>query len=207
MSTYDQVTTSLRRAYDSSAATRDAMPISGWKMAEVNNFLNYLQQEGKQALLEVGAGPGLYGRFFAQQGLSVTCTDLSPEMVRLCREKGLDAYEMDFLHLDFPPASFDAVFALNCLLHVPSADLPQVLAAIRRVLRPNGLFFIGVYGGEFREGIWDKDYHDPQRFFVFYPDDQLLRIVMAQFDLLYFRHVPQKESTIHFQSLVLRKRD
>lgn len=183
------------------------MPISGWKMAEVNNFLNYLQQEGKQALLEVGAGPGLYGRFFAQQGLSVTCTDLSPEMVRLCREKGLDAYEMDFLHLDFPPASFDAVFALNCLLHVPSADLPQVLAAIRRVLRPNGLFFIGVYGGEFREGIWDKDYHDPQRFFVFYPDDQLLRIVMAQFDLLYFRHVPQKESTIHFQSLVLRKRD
>lgn len=207
MSTYNQVTTSLRRAYDSSAATRDATPISGWKMAEVNNFLTYLQQEGKQALLEVGAGPGVYGRFFAEQGLSVTCTDLSPEMVRLCREKGLTAYEMDFLHLDFPPASFDAVFALNCLLHVPSADLPQVLAAIHRLLRPNGLFFMGVYGGEFREGIWEKDNHNPQRFFVFYPDAQLLNIVMQQFDLLYFRHVPQKESTIHFQSLVLRKRD
>lgn len=207
MTTYDQVTTSLRQAYNKSAAARDATPISGWKMAEVQNFLNYLQQEGKQALLEVGAGPGVYGRFFAEQGLSVTCTDLSPEMVRLCREKGLTAYEMDFLHLDFPPASFDAVFALNCLLHVPSADLPQVLAAIHRVLRPNGLFFMGVYGGEFSEGIWDKDYHDPQRFFVFYPDAQLLNIVMQQFDLLYFRHVPQKESTIHFQSLVLRKRD
>jgi SAM-dependent methyltransferase len=206
MTTYDQVTASLRHAYNASAATRNATAISGWKMAEVQNFLDYLQREGKQELLEVGAGPGHYGRFFSEQGLTVTCTDLSPEMVRLCREKGLNAYEMDFLHLDFPPSSFDAVFALNCLLHVPSADLPRVLAAIGRVLRPGGLFYMGVYGGAFREGIWEKDYHNPQRFFVFYPDAQLLSIVMEQFDLLYFRHVPQEESDIHFQSLVLRAR-
>jgi SAM-dependent methyltransferase len=48
---------------------------------------------------------------------------------------------MDFLHLDFPAGSFDAVYALNCLLHVPNADLPEVLAAIRAVLRPGQLHF------------------------------------------------------------------
>lgn len=204
MSTYEQITTDLRHAYDGSAAQRDAGEISAWKLAEVENFLGYIEQEGKRELLEVGAGPGHYGRYFSEQGLTVTCTDLSPEMVRLCCAKGLTAYVMDFLHLDFAAESFDAVFALNCLLHVPSADLPQVLAAIHRVLRPGGLFFMGVYGGRFREGVWEKDFHDPRRFFVFYLDGQLLSIVMERFELLYFRRVPQKESDIHFQSLVLR---
>src|SRR5690606_27119632 len=104
------------------------------------------------------------------QGLDVTCTDLSPEMVALCRAKGLHAHVMDFLHLDFPPASFDAVFALNCLLHVPGADLDRVLTEIHRMLRPSGLFFYGVYGGWSFEGVWPDDQHDPKRFFVFYPD-------------------------------------
>ncbi|MGN9787218.1 hypothetical protein ACTMTF_37750 [Nonomuraea sp. ZG12] len=33
-------------------------------------------------------------------------------MVALCWEKGLEAHVMDFLHLDFPPGSFDAVHVL-----------------------------------------------------------------------------------------------
>jgi hypothetical protein len=43
---------------------------------------------------------------------------------------------MDCLRLDFPAGSFDSLKALNCLLHVPNADLPEVLAASRMVLRP-----------------------------------------------------------------------
>jgi SAM-dependent methyltransferase len=207
MSTYEQITADLRHAYNQSAAQRDAAEIAGWKLAEVQNFLGYLQQEGKHDLLEVGAGPGHYGRYFADQGLTVTCTDLSPEMVRLCRQKGLAAHEMDFLHLDFAAASFDAVFALNCLLHVPSADLPRVLEAIRRLLRPGGLFYMGVYGGRVFEGIWDEDYHDPKRFFTFYPDTQLLSVVMNHFELLYFRQVEvERGSNLHFQSLILRNK-
>ncbi len=47
----------------------------------------------------------------------------------------------------FPVGSFDAVFAMNCLLHVPNHDLPAVLVAVRAVLRPDGLFFVGVSAG------------------------------------------------------------
>jgi len=68
------------------------------------------------------------------------------EVLEHCRAKGIDAHVMDFLHLDFPASSFDAVFAMNCLLHVPNQDLPDVLTAIRTVLRPDGLFFLGGYG-------------------------------------------------------------
>jgi SAM-dependent methyltransferase len=58
--------------------------------------------------------------------------------------KGHDAHVMDFLHLDFPAGSFGAVYALSCLLHVPNADLLEVLTAIRTVLRPGGWLYLGV---------------------------------------------------------------
>ncbi len=68
---------------------------------------------------------------------------------------------MDFLHLDFPPESFDAVYALNCLLHVPNGDLPDILEVIRAVLRPGGWFFLGLYdgGGGEEEEVAAGDHH------------------------------------------------
>jgi ubiquinone/menaquinone biosynthesis C-methylase UbiE len=57
-------------------------------------------------------------------------------MVRLCKEKGLDARCMDFHNLEFEDQSFDAVYALNCLLHEPKANMDGVLVEIHRVLKP-----------------------------------------------------------------------
>lgn len=203
---YEDVVDQLRKAYDGSAAARDAGELDPWKLAEREAFLRRLQDEGLRRLLEIGAGPGHYGAYFKAAGLDVVCTDLSPEMVARCREKGLEAYAMDFLQLDFAPASFDAVFAINCLLHVPSADLPHVLEAVRTLLRPGGLFYYGVYGGYRWEGVWPGDSHEPKRFFVFYPDEELLAVVNPFFDVVDFHTVDHDRGDgSHFQSLVLRK--
>ncbi len=208
---YDQVIDGLRQAYDNSAEERDAGNagrLTPWKVATRADFLSLLQAEGKRSLLEIGGGPGHFAAFFRDAGLDVVMTDLSPAMVRLAQAKGLDARVMDFLNLDFPPAAFDAVFALNCLLHVPSADLPRVLAAIHRVLRPGGLFFYGVYGGHSFEGIWPEDHHEPKRYFVFYPDDELRRRVAGLFDEVSFRAIPvEGETESHFQELILRPKE
>jgi SAM-dependent methyltransferase len=205
---YESVIDSLRQAYDRSAAERDATGLADWKITEREQFLRLLRAEGKRTLLEIGAGPGHFAAYFRDQGLAVTCTDLSPAMVELCRAKGLNAHVMDFLSLDFPPASFDAVFALNCLLHAPSADLPRVLAAIHRLLRPGGLFFYGVYGGYRFEGVWPDDHHEPKRYFVFYPDDELRRRVSGLFDEVSFQAIPLEDETeAHFQELILRRRE
>lgn len=201
---YDDVIPTLRQAYDNHAGERNTADLADWKIVEREHFLALLHAEGKRSLLEIGAGPGHFGAFFRDRGLDVTCTDLSPEMVRLCREKGLTAHVMDFLQLDFPPASFDAVFALNCLLHVPSADLDGVLAVVQNLLKPDGLFFYGVYGGHSFEGVWSEDHHAPPRYFVFYPDDELRRRVASRFDEVYFRAVPLEDDKSHFQSLILR---
>lgn len=199
--TYEQVIQDLRDAYNGSAEKRDEIPKTPWKLSERSTFLERLRAEGKTRLLEIGAGTGYDSVFFMDNGLEVVATDLSPEMVRLCRAKGIDTHTMDFLHLDFPPGSFDAVWALNCLLHVPNAALPSVLKTMRELLSPDGLFFLGVYGGEEFEGIDPDDWHDPPRFFSFRADEQVQAFARAEFEILDF-HVVTGER-FHFQSLTL----
>src|ERR1700722_3394098 len=122
-----QIRGSLRSSYDAGAQRRDDQGKQAWKLAEREAFAATLAAEGLSGLLEIGAGTGQESLFFAGRGLQVVATDASPAMVARCAAKGLDARVMDFAGLDFPDASFDAVHAMNCLLHVPNAELPAVL--------------------------------------------------------------------------------
>ena len=204
---YRSVTAELKGAYDARAAARDSSPIPEWKIALRTQFLQRLQAENASSLLEVGAGPGQTGLFFQDAGLAVVCTDLSPEMVRLCRAKGLDAYVMDFLHLDFPDGHFDALFAQNCLLHVPKAEFTGVLQAIRRVIRPGGLLFIGTYGGRDFEGVREEDDYEPKRFYALYADEKMRSILDRFFDILEFKVTPiNGERFANSQAITLRNR-
>jgi len=204
---YYEILTALRQAYDQKVDEREQRTMAAWKVAERARFLAQLQQENKQTLLEIGAGTGRDGLFFQEQGLDVTCTDASPAMIEHCRQKGLTAYVMDFASLDFAPDSFDAVYALNCLLHVPKRDLPGILQRIRELIRPNGLFFWGQYGGVDHEGVYKEDHYEPKRFYVRYTDDAIQEIAAAHFEIVTFRRVPLDDRSNHFQSLTLRKPD
>jgi SAM-dependent methyltransferase len=204
-SRYDEVLDPLRAAYDARASWRDGLTREPWKLAERQAFRDRLAPGAR--LLEIGAGPGQDSAYFQDEGFAVVAADLSPAMVELCRSKGIEAHVMDFLHLDFPDDSFDAVYAMNCLLHVPNADLPTVLGAIRSLLRPGGLFFVGVYGGnESREGPIANDEHVPPRFFSWRTDDELLSFATAQFEVVDF-HPVEHGPDHRYQSLTLRRPD
>ena len=197
----------LRAAYDAQAEARDGNDFPTWKRRVREDFLAILHNERLTRLLEIGAGPGRDGAFFAERGLEVVCVDLSPEMVRLCREKGLEAHDMDAADLGFPDGSFDAVYSLNSLLHLPESEFPKTLREVRRVLRPSGLFFLGLYGGIDREGVWEEDSYKPKRFFSFRTDARLLEAVGEVFDVVSFDRVDVEndDPRFHFQSLILRK--
>lgn len=204
---YDQVTTWLRKSYTAAKAQeRDEEGKTAWKIAERQYFLDLLQREGKQTLLEVGAGTGIDSKFMQDAGLQVIATDLSANMVELCRQKGLTAYVMDFLGLDFPESSFDAIYALNCLLHVPTSSLLEVLQKLHGLLKPSGLFYLGVYGGEEREGAALEDKHEPKRFFSYHTDEYMQQAVSTFFEIVYFKPLDVDDKTrFHFQSMILRK--
>ena len=202
---YTSVTSELKRAYDAKAEERDRKPVLGWRQALWAEFLQRLQAENLASLLEIGAGTGQAGTFFQEGGLKVVCTDLSPEMVRLCRAKGLEAYEMDFLHLDFPDDHFDGLFAQNCLLHVPKVDFANVLQEIGRVVRPEGLIFILMHGGRSFEGVREEDFYEPKRFYALYADDELQLILERFFQVISFQVIMREESSANsFQAVTLR---
>jgi SAM-dependent methyltransferase len=188
-SRYQDLLEPLRTAYDRGAENRDVGTKAPWKLAERAAFLHRIRSAGMQRLLEIGAGTGQDSAFFRDGNLEVIATDLSQAMIDRCRAKGLDARVMDFMSLDFPPGSFDAVYAMNCILHVPNADLPAVLDRTCGVLRPGGLLFVGVYGGESREGPSETDSHEPKRFFAARTDEELQAFVASRFEIVVFHSV------------------
>ena len=205
----DKLRDNLREAYDAGAMSRDRSDLPQWRRSERAGFLSHLRSNKMKHLLEIGAGTGRDGSYFANAGCEVTCVDLSPAMIRLCHDKGLTALVMDAADLSFQNESFDAAYSFNSLLHLPKAELPAVLMEIRRVLVPGGLFYFGTYGGHDHEGIYEKDDHTPWRFFSFYEDEHLECVVGEAFDVLEFRSVatPGDTPQIHFQSILLQRPD
>jgi SAM-dependent methyltransferase len=201
---YQRVVADLREAYGpAAAADRDSREKEAFKIDERRRFLDLLRERDATTLLEVGAGTGYDSLYFQGQGLQVLCTDLSPAMVELCRAKGLDARVADFLSLAVPPGSFDAVYALNCLLHVPTPDFPRVLEAIEEVLVPGGLCYVGTWGGTDEEGPMRDDRHPVPRFFAFRSDERMRDALASRFHVLSFSTIDVDGN--HFQSFVLEK--
>jgi SAM-dependent methyltransferase len=90
-----------------------------------------------QRVLEVGCGWGELAAWIARDtGAEVIATDLSPHMVELAGERGVDARIADVQDLPFDDREFDVVVAAWMLYHVP--DLDRGIAELARVLRPGG---------------------------------------------------------------------
>ena len=199
---YTSVVNQLNRAYKGSIEERNLNPTQDWKARVRKEFLDRLRAEKKTRLLEVGAGIGVHGLFFKQAGMDVLCTDASPDMVAACTAKGLNAEQADFLSLK--QGKFDAVFSMNCFLHVPPENLDQVLESMHESLTPGGLLYWGQYGGETYAGELDNDHYTPKRYFSLLNDDQLLAHGRRIFRLVAFETVPLKDPREHFQSSIWR---
>ncbi len=200
----------MAATYDGVAQQREQMGEADWRWPIAERFLDLMTNQGLTSLLEIGAGVGFTSRWFADRGLDVTATDLSPAQVELCRAKGLRAEVRDMYDLGYAAGSFGAVWMMNCIHHVPSADVAGVLAGIAEVLQSNGLLYLGVWGGADREGMPVEDFYLPPRYFCFRSDDTLLAAVGSVFEVVSFDTFnPEPKDPaddLHMQSLVLRRR-
>jgi ubiquinone/menaquinone biosynthesis C-methylase UbiE len=107
-----------------------------------------------ERVLEVGCGMGEFAeRVRRETGAEVVATDLSPRMVELTRERGIDASVADVEELPFADGEFDCAAANWMLYHV--ADLDRALAELRRVLRPGGVLVATTIGAEHMADVWE----------------------------------------------------
>ncbi|HDD55260.1 MAG: SAM-dependent methyltransferase [Chloroflexota bacterium] len=192
-------------SYDRAVDYRESVEISDWKKDLRWKFLAALKQEGRTSLIDIGAGTGVHAQFFQAQGIEVSCIDLSPALVEHCQKKGLPNQVLSVLDLDGIGRTFNAAFALNSLLHIPSRLLPKALSNIARVLTKEGLFYWGQYGGEYQEGVYQDDTYQPKRFFSLLADDQIRDFAAMNFTIETFEKIQlENSSPLHFQSLLLR---
>jgi SAM-dependent methyltransferase len=103
----------------------------------VDVLWNALTEIAPRRLIEVGGGPGeLSARLHDQLDAEVSFVDISPRMVELARNRGIDAQVGDVQELPFADESFDTAVAAWMLYHVP--DLDRGIAELSRVLVPGG---------------------------------------------------------------------
>ena len=195
----------LVKYYEAYADNRESTEKSGWKIELRNKVLKSFKSSGSGKILEIGCGTGQDSRFFMDNGFEVTSIDISRKHVEYCLQKGIDAHVMDLYDLKFKEGEFDAIYAMNCLLHVPVAELPGVLGGIIRVVKQDGLVFIGNYGGD-SEGRRRFSNQKIGRFFSFREHGEYMQYLEdSGFEVLDSDNLIS-ETKYKFNSYILRKK-
>jgi len=136
--------------------------------------------KGKK-LLDVGSGDGRDAKFFSNHGFDVTGVDLSDALIALAKENAPKAHfvKMDMRALDFPPDSFDAVWMVTSLLHVPKKDVPKTLATTCKVMKKGALLYICVKIGDGETQIADKRYDEKAvKFYSYFSPTEMKQLVI-----------------------------
>lgn len=141
-----------------------------WFQGRRNIFFDLIERRllaegstGKQLeILEIGCGAGgmllplsRYGR--------VTGLDIAVDYLRFCQHRGFQrVVAASGYELPFADHSFDMVALFDTIEHIPHDD--QVLAEVRRVLRPGGKVFISVPAYQFLYSQNDRVAHHLRRY-------------------------------------------
>ena len=112
-------------------------------------------------VLDLGCGSGRDAKRFAEAGFAVDAVDGSPELCRIAAEfTGLPVRCMRFEELS-AVAEYDGIWACSSILHVPSVQLPALLAKMAAALKDGGVIYTSFKYGEgegMRHGRYFSDF-------------------------------------------------
>lgn len=93
-------------------------------------------------ILEIGCGTGEFSRLLAERAEKVLAVDLSPQMIRLAKERSklypnIDFVESDVMTYQLPDNQFDCIATLTTLHHLP---MTNILKKVNEALKRGGIF-------------------------------------------------------------------
>jgi SAM-dependent methyltransferase len=129
----------------------------GVDMASLHRrFLSLLRDQAD--ILDAGCGSGRDARAFGLLGYRVTAFDASPALVSLAeRHFGQPVQCLRFQDMTWQ-CQFHGIWACASLLHIPGADLPDVMQRLHNALKPLGILY-----ASFKYGSGERE-HQGRRF-------------------------------------------
>lgn len=133
------------------------------------HFLSRIPKGGR--LLDAGNGSGRDTAAFVRRGYLVEAFDFSPALCELSTEfTGIQTRVRCFQDVD-ENEEFDGVWACASLLHVPQAELSEVINRLIRALKPKGVLFMS-----FKYGTGERVAKDG-RYFVDMTEDRIFDVL------------------------------
>lgn len=188
MASKTEMPSQLSSSYDHSAkeyaAGRPPERVTRFVAEELDFFVSQLPKISPPKILDLGSGPGEESEYIRNKfGTVPECVDISPEMLKMCAERGLTTRQEDFSRLSDRDDSVAGVFMNFSFLHIPKTDAVKVLGEIHRALCPGGALQITLFEGQ-GEGLEKKTKYQHPRFFAYYQQDELRQVVSQRFEVI-----------------------
>lgn len=153
------------------------------EMRHLDHLIAVTGINARSRVLDLGCGNGGIAEYISDQTRAhVTGIDFVPEAIRQAQERTgakherLDFQVMEMEHLDFPPATFDIITAVDTLYFI---KLDEVLPVIVSPLKPGGC--IGTFWTQSLAGVEAKEF-DPT---TLPPDHTELAFALHKLSLSY----------------------
>lgn len=136
------------------APTETTQPRTGYRMAFNFNsalfkvLVEHLKPEEGEKVLDLGCSRGFYVKAMEDYTRGVIGVDISEDSLKKAVTPKVEYG--DITNLDFAEGSFDKVYSLHTIEHLP--DLEQFFAEVARVLKPGGTAII-IYPWELFRGM------------------------------------------------------
>ena len=170
-------------SYDAHAAHHSQKFQRMFDLSRRPEFAKFMKYLHGRKILDLGCGPGYHAQYFSTQGLDVVAADLSDEMVALCKAIDLNVVKMDIENITLEDNSFDGVWAVTSLLHIPKKNMRKVISDICRVLKKDGVLYVSFKEGD-GEGFIPDVGVSSRRYFAFWREDELVRAFNTRFDVI-----------------------
>ena len=201
----EEYKTETKRTYDLYAESFDQEFDEHFKAHVQNEADIFIKELSGKKILDLGCGAGTHALYFKKQGFDVLCADISEKMLTLCRKKGLDTQIVDIENITLPKESFDGVWAYTSLLHIPKKSIEKVITEIASLLKPHGIFGLAVKEGTQEQFETNKKYPNTKRWFTYFTEDEIRKLLAPHFDILYCQKTNVKDKYV-FLNYVARKK-
>lgn len=184
------------------------------KKGNYNNFIKdfmledldyFIKNLGGKIILDLGSGPGRDSEFFKEIGFNPICIDISHDMIKACKAKGLIGAVMDFENMGIAKNSIDGIWAYASLLHIPKANISNLFLNLNKLLKKEGLFYFGMKEGDYEGFIPNQLVPDYCKFMALYNDNELRYLAEKNFDIIKFSRARVDEFSVYLNYLCKKK--